>query len=117
MQTRAAYPTDAVTGGCFVTRRYEIAPGERIVDLDVDLDTLPAWGRLCVSELGVRMMARCLDIEIPDHDVMDANAKLRATNTLLRSENTKLRNAIGAVLEAAYLAGFDVITRQPETVS
>lgn len=104
MQARPAYPADTVTGGCFVSRRYEIAPGEQICDLDTDLDTLPAWGRLCVSELGVRMMANCLGIEIPEDNVLDANAKLRDDNRALKTENTKLRKVIHAMLDAAVAA-------------
>lgn len=109
MQARNAYPTDAVTGGCFVTRRYEIAPGEKVCDLDIDLDTLPAWGRLVVSELAVRLMARCLDIEIPENDILEANEKLRARNRTLGQDNAKLRKAVRAVLEAAQACGYDVI--------
>ena len=100
MQARPAYPVDAVTGGCFVTRRYEIEPGEMIVDLDTDLDALPAWGRLCVSELGVRMMANCLGIEIPEQNVMEANKKLREENARLKAENTQMRNAVEQILDA-----------------
>jgi len=109
MQARNAYPVDTCTGGCFVTKRYEIAPGEKVCDLDTDLDTLPAWGRLVVSELGVRMMARCLDINIPDNDILATNDKLTAHNRDLVQENRKLRKVITAVLEAAYVAGYDVV--------
>jgi hypothetical protein len=117
MQSRPAYPLDAVTGGCFVTRRYEIAPGEQICDLDCDLEALPAWGRLCVSELGVRMMANCLGIEIPEDNILDANAKLREENRRLRTENTSLRKAIAAVLDAAELANLEVIAASDNPVA
>lgn len=86
-----------------MTSRYEIAPGEQICDLDCDLEALPAWGRLCVSELGVRLMANCLGIEIPEDNVMEANAKLREENRDLRVQNTKLRQAIGKVMDVAAL--------------
>ncbi|MET0578241.1 MAG: hypothetical protein ABW122_06255 [Ilumatobacteraceae bacterium] len=108
MQARNAYPLDAVTGGCFVTRRYEIVPGERIVDLDCDLDTLPAWGRLCVSEQAVRLMAGCLDIEIPEENILDANEKLRTENRKLRAELTKMRHGVREVLNVAELSGLSL---------
>lgn len=101
MQARPAYPVDAVTGGCFVTRRYEIADGELICDLDCDLEALPAWGRLCVSELGVRMMANCLGIEIPDRDVIRENEELVAANDALSRENDELREAVAQVFDVA----------------
>jgi hypothetical protein len=101
MQARPAYPVDAVTGGCFVTRRYEIAPGEMICDLDCDLEALPAWGRLCVSELGVRMMANCLGIEIPDGDILGDNILLAEENERLAAENAELRAAVAQVFDVA----------------
>jgi hypothetical protein len=117
MQARPAYPVDAVTGGCFVTRRYELAPGELICDLDTNLDALPAWGRLCVSELGVRVMANCLGIDIPEANVIDANAKLREDNARLKAQNTQMRRAITEVLDAAKLAGITAWVEPLEAVS
>lgn len=116
MQPRPAYPVDAVTGGCFVTRRYEIAPGEQICDLDCDLDALPPWGRLCVSELGIRMMANCIGLEIPEQNVMDANARLREENRRLKGDITRMRSAVHQILGAADLAGLHAFVADEDLV-
>lgn len=114
MQARPAYPLDAVTGGCIVTRRYEVAPDEQICDLDVDLDTLPAWGRLCVSELGVRMMANCLGLNIVEPGTLEA---LKGENDGLRAENTRMRRAFSEIAHAVNHAGIARYVDTLEAVS
>jgi hypothetical protein len=104
MQLRDRYPVDTVTGACLVTRRSDVEP---IVDLDLDVDTLPAWGRICISQTGVRQLMTCLGWELPEENVLAANAKLRDDNRVLRKENTGLRAAIRNVLDAATIAGLD----------
>ena len=104
MQVRDAFPVDAVTGGDFVTGRYEVKPGERVVDLDSDLDAMPAWGRLCVHEQTVMAMMTALGW---DYDP-DVTAKLKAANAELRrvkAINVKMRDALVAVVESATEAG------------
>ena len=111
MQLRDRYPVDTVTGACLITRRSDV---ETIVDLDLDVDTLPAWGRICISESGVRQLMTCLGWELPEENVLDANAKLRADNRSLRTENTALRTAIRNVLDAATLAGLEPVAANDE---
>jgi hypothetical protein len=102
MQLRDRYPVDAVGGGDFVTGNSTIEPGERIVDLDVDLDALPMWGRLCVHERTVRLMADllglCVDGAMPAR-LATANDELMR----LRAVNRRLRDALGAVVEVGAL--------------
>lgn len=60
METRPAFPQDTVTGGCFLTGEYKVADGEQIIDLNRNLDSLPAWGRLCIHPVAVRNMLAVL---------------------------------------------------------
>ncbi len=96
MQLRDRFPVDAVTGGDFVTRRYELRPGQRVVDLDTDLDALPQWGRLCLHEDTVRDMARLLGFEA-DPELAERAMRLAAEVEALRSENHTLLGALDAV--------------------
>jgi len=109
MQLRPAYPVDTVTGGCFITGRYELAPGEQIVDLDVDLEALPAWGRLCISELAVRLLMQQLGWELPEGNVLAANERLRGENKELRRECAELRRALGDIRDALPTRVVDVM--------
>jgi len=109
MQVRGVFPAGAVGGGAFVTGRYEVGPGERVVDLDTDLDALPAFGLLCVHESTVRMMMTALGWEYDEHEA----AKLRAADAeirRLRKINQKMRDALVAVVEAATDAGIELRT-------
>lgn len=107
MQTRDRFPVDAVTGGDFVTGRYQLAPGERVVDLDVDLDALPAWGRLCVHQQTVELMMVALGWT-HDENLTAKNRALQAEVTRLRKVNKQMRNAVLAVIDAANEAGLTV---------
>jgi hypothetical protein len=96
MQLRDRFPVSAVIGCDFVSRSSELGPGERVVDLDVDLDTLPAWGILCISEATVRNMMALLGF---DYDP-DLAANLKAC----RAENAALKRTL-----AGYRKAFDAI--------
>lgn len=54
------WPANTVGGCDFVTGLADIRPGERIVDLECDLDALPAWGQLAIHENTVRNLNRAL---------------------------------------------------------
>jgi hypothetical protein len=99
MQVRDRYPSHAVGGCCFVTKNAVLARGERVLDLDVDVDTMPAFGTLCVSETAVKLMADQLGY------VVDAGmqAKLKAqreTIVALRAAETDLRAKLANIADA-----------------
>jgi hypothetical protein len=104
VQLRDSFPVDACAGGDFVTGRYEVAPGEHVVDLDRDLDALPSWGRLCLHEDTVRLLMTCLGWDY-DAGVNDKLKETRAELARVRAVNKKLNHAIVAVIEAATEAG------------
>jgi hypothetical protein len=102
MQTRTAYPHDALTGGCFVSGDY--STDEPIVDLDIYVDALPPFGRLCVSAKGVRMMVAALGWELMTPAFADALRLTSEEADRLEHENSALRGALGRVIDAAQLA-------------
>lgn len=109
MQVRTAFPLDAVTGGDFVTRRYEVGEGDRVVDLDIDLDGLPAWGRLCLHEQTVQLMMTALGWEHDPH--LAAKVKEQRDDIAkLRKQNRALADAVHAMLTAASALGVDLAT-------
>jgi hypothetical protein len=99
MEVRDAFPAGAVTGADFVTGRYEMAPGDRVVDLQVDLDALPAWGLLCLHESTVTLMMTALGWEYDP--VLAAKvkelARLRKLNKQMRDAMTVLTETLAAV--------------------
>lgn len=96
-----AYPHDAVTGCCFVTGDY--SPGE-IVDLEIYLDALPPYGRLCVSGKAVRDMVTALGWTWPSKEQDSEFNELVAENAQLREQNYEMRRACAHILTAANLA-------------
>lgn len=116
MQVRDVFPVNSVKGGDFVTGRYEVAPGERVVDLDTDLDAMPAWGRLCVHEETVKAMMTALGWELPDEPMARRFQHQAAELARLRKVNKQMRDALIAVVEAATEAGV-LISPDVEPVS
>ncbi len=87
MQLRDHYLNDPVGNSCFITGRYEVAEGERIIDLDLDLETKPAYGRVCLSELAVKLLNQQLGWNVePEAKLTD----LRRENKQLREHNAQL---------------------------
>jgi hypothetical protein len=98
MEVRDAFPAGAVTGADFVTGRYEMAPGDRVVDLQVDLDALPAWGLLCLHESTVTLMMTALGWEYDP--VLAAKVKEQAAELArLRKLNKQMRDAMTVLTE------------------
>jgi hypothetical protein len=100
VQIRPAYPPDTVTGGCFISRDYEETP---VIDLDIYMDALPPFGRMCVSPKAVRMMMAALGWKQMTQDEHYALDDLQAANDRLTMENHALRSALGNIIEAAAL--------------
>jgi hypothetical protein len=98
MQVREQWPVDVVRGGDCVTGRYEVYPGEQIVDLDTDLEALPAWGRLCLHEATVADMVKVLGWKLHDPKLVGRVFRLREQVSALRTENGALRAALSAVI-------------------
>jgi hypothetical protein len=104
MQLLDAFPAHAVTGADFVTGVYEIKPGEHVVDLQVDLDTLPAWGVLCLHETTVKLMMAALGWKFDPK--LHAKVQQQAAEIdRLRRVNKQMRDALVGVVEAATEAG------------
>jgi len=61
MQVFEFYPQGAAGGSCIITKDYTVGDGRKIISLDIDIDSLPANGLICVSEEGVRQLNTALD--------------------------------------------------------
>lgn len=97
MQLRDRFPVDTVTGACLVTG--SSSTREPIVDLDLDVDTLPAWGRVCISAAGVRLLNTCLGWDV-DPTLNDQLDQLRAERDELEEENHQLRDKLRVIADA-----------------
>lgn len=98
MQLRDVYPVDTVGGSCLITGNSTVKGA--IVDLDLDVETLPAWGRVCISAEGVRLMIRCLGWELLEPDMAENMDALRSQVDDLEDENRQLRNHLRTIAEA-----------------
>lgn len=98
MQLRDHYPADTAIGACFITGDYSTDDG--VIDLDLWLDGLPPFGRLCVSAKAVVMMMSTLGWELPPDNVAEANRRLVEENRALKAANGKLRDALDHALSA-----------------
>ena len=97
MQTLDAYPQRTVGGSCFVTKRYELVEGERVVSLDIDLANLPTHGLLVVSEEAIRQMCVSLGWDTDVHGA-ERLAAAQAQIAELEDTNSKLQAALAAVV-------------------
>lgn len=97
MQLRDRYPVDTVTGGCIVTGDY--SNREAIVDLDLDVETLPSFGRICISATGVRLLATCLGWDM-DPTLPELRDALQAQVDDLEAENRALRAHLQTIADA-----------------
>jgi hypothetical protein len=66
----------------------------RCLDLEMDLADLPPWGRLCLSERNVTMMAMELGMAFPDPEVANELEALRQENADLRAHVDALREVL-----------------------
>ena len=107
MQLRPAFPVDTVGGACFITLSSTIPEGEQVIDLDRDLEDMPAWGRLCILPDAVRLMCAALDWDV-DPDKQRRIREQKATIAQLRAEREQLLAALSAVVLTAKDAGIDI---------
>jgi len=105
MQRRDAYPIDTATGSCFLTGDYDTSEG--VVDLDLYLDVLPPFGRLCISPKAVRMLVQVMGWEWPEQDLVANMEAVVNENHRLRQENQRMRGAVARILQASKLALLD----------
>lgn len=103
MQLRDRYPDDTVGGCCLVTHRSSELD-EPIVDLDTYVETLPPFGRLCISASGVRLLMGMLGWELPSDEEIAELRHLSFDNAVLVSENRRLREALAKIIDGAKLA-------------
>jgi hypothetical protein len=101
MQQRQGYPFDALTGGCFISGDYSTA--EPIIDLDIYMETLPPFGRLCVSAKAVRMLVTAMGWELMSEETAEALVDSGHEIKRLASENRALRSSLSHIIEAAAL--------------
>jgi hypothetical protein len=102
VQLRPAYPHDTVTGACFLTGDY--GTDEGIIDLDLFVDSMPPYGRLCISPKAVRMLVQVLGYEWPSADVTKELNEMAGLYVQAHEENIKMRKALSHILEAKDLA-------------
>lgn len=112
MQLRPAFPVDAVGGACFVTLSSTVDEGEQVIDLDRDLEAMPAWGRLCVLPTAVRQMCELLGWDV-DTDKAAKIKKLRAEVSVLTMERDMLRMAIADMMATAQALGIEPVEVVP----
>jgi hypothetical protein len=60
MKASPFFPKGTANNADFVTRQAKVADGEQVIQCDVDLETLPASGLLCLHEQTVRQMVTSL---------------------------------------------------------
>jgi hypothetical protein len=103
-----AYPLGAVGGACLVTKEYRVKPGEKVVDLGIDIENLPTHGLLCISQKGVQLMATALGWKVSTREESKSVlAEQAAQIKSLEAQNAKLNDALRAVLSAADLVEVD----------
>jgi len=109
------YPGFAVAGSCFMSRCM-LEPGERVLDTDVDVENLPGYGRLVISERMVRdmvplfgwtlmtpalernhaeLVAELDDTRAQLHDLMEAMAGIVNLPTVERALSIAARQVAG----------------------
>lgn len=100
MHATDRFPLYAAGNCCFITGRYELEPGERVIDLDIETEDVPE-GRLCISETALRRMAHELGLDIPEADTLVEIDHLYMENQRLGELNDQLREAIAEVFDIA----------------
>ena len=94
MKAMAKYPAGTARNADFVTKRAKLKPGERVINLQVDLEDLPASGLLCVSSGTVEAMVRKLDWELLNDDARDLIASMSDELDELRTYKSEMESTL-----------------------
>jgi uncharacterized protein YunC (DUF1805 family) len=113
MRAVGRYPSDAVKGGCFILGRYEVRPGEQVIDTQIAVEDLPAFGQLCISADAVRSMCGDFGWALVTDELAEEMAGLMTTNEALRAQIDELINAMaGMVNLPAVERALDIAARK-----
>ena len=106
MRVMDRFPPGALCGGDFYRRSGELAPGERVLDMQRSYDDLPpGYGDLmCLSESTVRDMMTTLGYDT-DIGLAAKVRQQRAEIDRLRKVNKQFRTALVAVVDACTQQG------------
>lgn len=96
MQVFDFYPMGAAGGGCIVTGDYDVSNGKRVISLDLDLDSLPTNGLLCLSEEAVRQLNTALGW-IADEAGQERIVALTERAAVLEAANAELTGALRGI--------------------
>lgn len=114
MQVFNKVPPYAVGGSCFITKRSTLGEGERCLSLDIDIESLPPFGMLCINEGAVRLMVNTLGLQLLDREATDKGRKDRRRISELRDENKVLRAALASLADAARTIGIEHLLTEPD---
>lgn len=95
------FPAAANGGCCLVTRVGSLGKGEKVIELPVAVEDLPAFGTVCISESGVKELCSELGLQVGS----------RETNRRLRrelAEATKLNEDYRAIIKQMVDAALNV---------
>ena len=113
MKVLSAYPPYAVKCGCFNTHSYELAPGVRILCLDIDTEFLPPFGMLCLSQQAIELLVHEMGWELVTQEFEDNHDQLRTENILLKERVAVLtRSLMDIVVLEQLKRAADVLDRR-----
>jgi len=95
----SGFPLGTCGGGDFVTGN-PLAPGDRIIDLDLDIESRPAFGRVCLSESTVKLMAQMIGWEPPeDKKLTKKLSQVIHERDILLRERDMYRDALSKIID------------------
>ena len=109
MRTLTSFPVGtagkqhgAATGACLITRKSDPAKIGRIIDISRDLDDMPSFGRICISEQGVELLAEQLNMRlVPKADLAAAASEAEIELVKVTAERDELRASLAEFKAAA----------------
>lgn len=98
MQLLGQFPPGCARNCDFVDRtRYTVGLDEKVIDLQVELEDLPAVGSLVIHQETVASMVALLGWRLEDPAARDELLRVVALNEQLHEENRALRQALAKV--------------------